>query len=284
MRIEQKHIDITDYIARRRFVTMQHLSLGLGLSSNSLNGPLADLTKGRFISREEPKRNGLRGGRAPFVYRMEDRGIEELKPLETVSPRRFQCLQYHAKNESRAHALMITDFLAKAEASARNHPHRTFLDPYEIKRELFDTPKQLVWSVNTTFKNKDMKITLIPDETFGIVNDEDQTVDYFFFEADRGTMPINPKSSERSSLARKVAGYHASFQQGLYHRYFGFKSVRVVFIVPTEARRDSLVEVCSEYGAGRGIFLMTDEDSYKRNDSIFEIPFVSGSGSHRRIS
>ncbi len=284
MRIEQKHIDIMDYIARRRFVTMQHLSLGLGLSKNSLIRPLSDLRGNRFISREEPKRNGLRGGREPFVYRIEARGIEELKPLESVSPRRFQCLQGHAKNESRAHALMISDFLAKAEASARNHPRRTFLDPYEIKRELFQTPKQLVWSVNTTFKGEERPITLIADETFGISHAESLIVDYYFLEADRGTMPINPKSAERSSLARKVAAYHASFEQGLYQKHFGFKSVRVVFVVPTEARRESLVDLCSECGAGRGIFLMTDEDSYNRHDSIFEIPFVSGSRRNRRIT
>lgn len=273
-----------DYIARRRFVTIRHLSMGLGLSNNSLIKPLADLTKNRFISREEARRNGLRGGRAPLVYRIETKGIDELKPLESVSPRRFQCLQYHSKNESRAHALMISDFLAKAEASARTHPDRTFLDPYEIKRELFETPKQLVWSVKTNFKGKETSITLIPDETFGIVNGETQSVDYYFLEADRGTMPINPKSAERSSLARKVAGYHASFEQGLYRRYFGFNSLRAVFVVPTVARRESLVEVCSNYESGRGMFLVVDEDSYQQHDTIFEIPFVSGSQSIRWIT
>lgn len=284
MQTDPIHNEILAYIARHRFVTIRDLSHGLGLSKNTLTSPLTVLLGRRYISREELSRRGLKGGRTPFVYRIERQGILQLKRTGILHSIPIQHQQYHAKNESKSHALLITGFQAMAESSMREHRDRSFLDEFQIKQQIYGTPKQLTWPVTVNFKNKEATFRVIPDAVFGKLNETDDSVEYFFLEADRGTMPINPKTSDRSSLAKKVAAYHASYQRQLCTHHLGLPGFRVIFVVPTRARLLSLVSLCSQFRNGRGIFLLVDEKTYHDHHNLFDIPFISGSGRTRYIT
>lgn len=219
----------------------------------------------------------------PFVYRIEKVGVSNLKKHNQESAQYIQAGQSHAKNESKKHALMISNFLSLAESSIRQHANRTFINERQIKQQQFGTPKQITWPVTMNLKGMSITLRTVPDAVFGIVNETKSTAEYFFLEADRGTMPIDPTTWDRSSLAKKVAAYHASYQHQLYAQHLGLKGVRVIFFVPTRTRLLSLISLCSQCPNGRGLFLAVDLETIQAHDSLFDIPFISGSGKLRYI-
>jgi hypothetical protein len=90
------------------------------------------------------------------------------------------------------------------------------------------------------------KIPIIPDGLFAL--EKDGIVDYYFLEADRGTMPI-------LSIRKKMLGYMQFFRKGLHTKLFNIPHFRVLFVTTTLYRRDQARSALREIGHCPNMFL-----------------------------
>lgn len=85
---------------------------------------------------------------------------------------------------------------------------------------------------------------LIPDQLFGLEYpgpDGKPRYRFFALEADRGTEPIRPRDLERSSIARKLAGYLEARQTSAFHERFGIPNLLVLTVTTSATRIDSML-------------------------------------------
>lgn len=97
-----------------------------------------------------------------------------------------------------------------------------------------------VWLVE---KNRPVRVPLVADALAVVDAGEGETM--LLFEVDRGTV-----STKRMAL--RYRGYYAWWQEGGPVRRFGSKRLRVLTIVPDEARRERLRSAALDVTSGRG--------------------------------
>lgn len=82
------------------------------------------------------------------------------------------------------------------------------------------------------------RVTIEPDAFFQL-RDEGGNVRSFFLEADRSTMPTQPRSGSRR-FRDKIERYSSFINQGRPFEKYGVKSIRIFTLTLTEKRRDNL--------------------------------------------
>ena len=84
----------------------------------------------------------------------------------------------------------------------------------------------------------------IPDSIFSLrVSDssERDPVKNFFYEADRGTMPVRRAALQRSAFYKKMIIYSEVQKQKLHTVNYNFSNVRVLTVTNTKTRMENLV-------------------------------------------
>ena len=131
---------------------------------------------------------------------------------------------------------------------------------------------------------------------FGIAfQDPSKETNWFFLEADRGTMVVKPHTVNlhRSSIFTKQLQYWTSAtpapKVNLYTERFGISDVRTLFVLATGARGELRLNKCIEVnkyfnkGQGTGLFLFTKAETLLEAPDILEAPFISGQGKTRTL-
>src|SRR5258707_2595092 len=83
-----------------------------------------------------------------------------------------------------------------------------------------------------------------PDRIFGIRDlerREGQNRKFFFFEADRGTMPTERRDLSKSSYLRKIVSYAETYRRDLHTKRYGMSNVRVVTVTPGRQRIANII-------------------------------------------
>ena len=97
-------------------------------------------------------------------------------------------------------------------------------------------------------------------------------------ELDEGTMPVHRwrdrkkqlLSFEGTSIARKLITYHTAWQQDLHVSRWGFKQFRVLFVTPTRARIEEMLDAVDFVTKGKAarLFAFTDLATLLANDPL----------------
>lgn len=221
-------------------------------------------------------RRGL-GGSSEIVHGLGKKGAKLLAARGTLEFGRLDWLQRHSKNESIEHALMISSFLTELELSCRNYEHIRFISPFEAKGIILGQPKHLAWKIQTSFKGTTHNIGIVPDEVFGLQMERQEPI-YFFFEADRGTVPISSRNMFRTSMAKKLVGYQATMESRLLRDKWDLPFFKVITLTSSRKRMEHLLKVANQFnhGRGSGLFLFVDQESFSNSDDILMTEFVSG--------
>ena len=91
-----------------------------------------------------------------------------------------------------------------------------------------------------------------PKEEIGII-----------LEVDRGTMPVTRKSLQHSSIQRKLIAYEKLWKQGFFKKTYGWKRVRVLFVITTSHPNERKFKISHIYGqiqSTQGLFLIVDNE------------------------
>lgn len=181
------------------------------------------------------------GGSRPDIYALTDEGAALYQSICGLQPRgrlRLRERNLSLKDtEYIEHQLLITRVLVAIERACNALEGISFVRVRDIT--LPDQTKAerrpFAWRVEIEARGRRETLAIEPDALFGIRDERagEQRTAWFFLEADRGTMDIEPRAfgpHRKSSIAQKFAAYVATLQQGLHTRRFGFKRFRVLTV------------------------------------------------------
>lgn len=204
------------------------------------------------------------------------------------------------------HTLLISDVMISIEIACREREGVRFISPEEILSEYAPQTtrqearrvggKPFLWSVPIVYKGWRGEKSIEPDRMFGIAfEDSNKDTEWFFLEADRGTMVVKPQTAHlhKSSIFKKQIQYWASAvpapKENLYTKHFGIRDIRTLFVLATGARGDLRLNKCIEAnkhfsnGQGTGLFLFTKIETLLEAPDILEARLISGRGEIRNL-
>ena len=122
-----------------------------------------------------------------------------------------------------------------------------------------------------------IKLGVAPDVVFALEYSDQKGElqrQYFFLEADRGTMPVVRKGLVQTSFFRKLLAYEATWTNKVHQRHLNIPRFRVLTVTTIAARVETLLAACSQLKRGHGLFLFADQ-SVLEND-LFSPVWRSG--------
>lgn len=298
--LTKRDIEILRYVERHRLLrSRSHLVPLFGGSLHILRR-LQKLTAERYLYRLS------RRPHEEAVYAIGDKGSDLLhRRFGTPRPKVKWTAQNRTLTEHHvAHTLLIADVIVGVEFACRCRPDLRFVSAAEVierhaSRRVQSEAKEvggrpLRWRVQVRDGAWSGTGSIEPDGLFGIEHASRQTggkTDWFFLEADRGTMSVIPEQPrfDRSSLFKKMLQYHASAQkrldgQSLTERLFGLPSVRTLFVLATGASGRVRLERCIEAnrhfqaGRGTGLFLFAESSAVLRATDVLASAITMGTG------
>ncbi len=247
--------DVLRLLRRHRFLRSHQIVSLLGGSRQQLLRRLQKLYHHGYVERPLCQLDYYqRGGSQSIVYGLGNRGAAFLFRTEDSS---FTRLDWNARNRFATrlfldHALMISDVLVALETvcHSRSDLRIRYAD------ELFHLPKRdaLQWSIST---RGSIRTAVIPDAIFALEHTRaDGSIESVFYclEADRGTMPVQSSNDQRTSIARKLTAYEASWRANIFRQRFNAARVQILTVTTGSARLDSITASASAYVSATGLF------------------------------
>ena len=242
MELTPRDAEILRLLLRHRFLRSRHLVALIGGSRQRLLRRLQSLYHHGFVERPLAQIEYYqRGGSQSMVYGLANRGAAHLVRGDGNSVSR---LDWNARNRHTTrlfleHALLISEIIVSLKLAARSIPGVHILHHDE-------TPK---WKVPL---RGSAPVTVIPDAMFSIQHNGDTIL--FALEADRGTMPVQSANRSRSSIARKLTAYEASWRGNIFRQRFGATRVQILTITTSAARLASITEHARSHVSAAGLF------------------------------
>lgn len=242
MELTPRDAEILRLLQRHRFLRSHQLAALIGGSRQQLLRRLQSLYHHGFVERPLAQIDYYqRGGSQSMVYGLANSGAAHLARADGHSAPR---LDWNARNRHTTrlfleHALMISEIIVSLELAARSISGVRILHHDE-------SPK---WKVPL---RGSAPVTVIPDAMFSVQHNGDTIL--FALEADRGTMPVQSANRSRSSIARKLTAYEASWRANLFRQRFDATRVQVLTITTSAARLASITEHARSQVSATGLF------------------------------
>jgi hypothetical protein len=276
MELTPRDREIVGLVYKYRFLNSVQIVSLLGGSHQQILRRLQLLYHNRYLERPRAQLEYfLRGGSHAIIYGLGNKGGALLREGGIM----IRNVRWSEKNGSMGsiffrHALLVAEIMVACELACRRMSAVRLLTWIELLREPGITlPQPLKWRVQVKGR---FKLGVIPDTVFGLKTAKDRKVNFFFLEADRGTMPIVRKKLWQTSFYRKLLAYHATWRTGLHRSKFGIHRFRVLTVTTVPERVKSMVEACSRFKTGQGLFLFCDQGNFRDAENIFTAPLLTG--------
>lgn len=271
---------ILKLVHRHRFLRSSHLGDLVGGSHQHLLRRLQLLYHHGYLERPHSQIDyfGAGGSRA-IAYGLGNKGAACLK-RDLKLP--FHRHDWGAKSRSAGrlfleHALLVSDIMVAVELACRRTGRVRLLAGDEVPLP------EAARKMRDAFR---WKVALGTGESLGVVPDRvfclelvgespTPTRAFFFLEADRGTMPVLRETLSNSSVLRKLIAYEATWTQNLHRTRFGFNRFRVLTITSSQERVGTMVEATRQLQRGKGLFLLTDIESFLAARNPLELPLTT---------
>ena len=200
------------------------------------------------------------------------------------------------------HTLFIADLMVAIELSCRQNRRVRYISPEEILEKYAPTStraksrkvggRPFEW--RATVRQGEWRGThyIEPDWMFGLEVAGSDEPNFFFLEADRGTMSVKPRREgnlDKSSIFKKMLLYWSSWQpksasqRNAFEERFGIRNIRTLFAISTGARGAIRLEECikaNEFfgsgSSGTGLFLFAKKEVLLEAPDILRAPLMSG--------
>lgn len=231
-------------------------------------------------------------GNNPFIYGIGNKGADLLKERFNI-PRGK--VDWTSKNREvkgifLEHTLLTADFMVAMELACKSRGDIKLIEPAEIIAHAPLRQKKQVnpcsWKVKVKINNNSYEFQMIPDKVFGLkfLNEpEGNNKAFFLVEIDRATMPVVRTDLSQTSFYKKMIGYWASWQEGVFAQVFGFKNPRVLTITTTHGRIANMIQAgkaVDERKHGLRLFLFARREDYSLAEPqrLFEQVWLNGRG------
>jgi hypothetical protein len=251
-----RDIAIFQLLARFRYLPSDYIHAFVGGNAKAVGRRLNLLCRkpNLYLARPQQQRQSAAANHRPLIYALDVRGSRALRERGLLLPQSTSVRNF-------VHELMVAQVTASIELGTKENPSVRVITWSEIL-ESEKTPKatrdsatpsfRVAYSFNSHTSTSEITADAFP---FGLERVNDAGRIYLFFpgiEADCGTEPIDPRDSQRSSIAKKFAAYMAVAQQALYRSHFGFPNFFVPFITTNVCRMQSMMQLLERVTEGRG--------------------------------
>lgn len=294
--ITERDLEILKMVGRYGVLQSTHLDLLFPeASSQKIRRRLNCLFHAGYLARPKAQIASMlaRDGSRAMVYTITHRGVQLLVKHSGVSPRpRAEDL----KLMQIEHFLEVADFMVAAGAACRRSEFLEFEPFDEIlirapqETRVDSTPEK--WRVNITHQGHPHKFHLRPDDIFAIRHREavaegdPNARKYFFFEADRATMPVVRPMLYQTSILRKFLAYAESFRTCMHHTRFAMNNVRVLFVGNNRRRIETMIAAFQEHMTGIAsprLFLFADRETLFAENAFFDYRWLDGEGKEHTL-
>ncbi len=278
--------EIIRQVHRHRFLRSSHIVALIGGSSQQVLRRLQRLFHHGYLERPRSQIDYFhRGGSQRMVYGVGVHGTRLLQQEENLSGRRDAG---SADNRTIGrlfleHALLTSDVMVALELACRRNGRVRLLYSEEIPLPESTRRQHEPFHWSLTLGNR-AKVGLIPDRVFGLEyldQPAGRNRAFYFLEADRGTMPVSRQTLAKSSFARKLLAYEATWQQNVHRNRFGFHRFRVLTVTTSAERAKNLAAAASRLERGHGLFLFTDAEAIRAHPDVLRLPWDTAGGQQR---
>jgi hypothetical protein len=161
------------------------------------------------------------------------------------------------------HALLVSDVMVSLELACRKRGDVRLLYDDDLGLQVERHPFR--WWVKI---QGGLRLGVMPDRVFALeYTDQSGQAqrEYFFLEADRGTMPVVRQKLSQTSFYRKLLAYEATWASKVHQRHLGLSRFRVLTVTTSAARVKSLLDACSRLQRGHGLFLFADQSVLQKD-------------------
>ena len=252
MDITLRDAEILRLLRRHRFLRSHHVATLLGGSSQQLLRRLQKLYHHGYIERPVCQLDYFKsGGSRSMVHALGNRGAAFLLRTENSARLDFSARNRFATRLFLDHALMVSDILVALEIACRQRGNARlrYADSMALTSR-----SDAQWSIAP---RGGARIAVIPDAIFALETTRaDGATDSVLFclEADRGTMPVQSANPLRTSIARKLIAYEASWRANIFRQRFHAARVQVLTVTNSAARLESISVCASGYVSAGGLF------------------------------
>ena len=214
----------------------------------------------------------------PFIYALGGKGVKALRAYDGahIGIRGITNRNKTAKRPYIQHSLAIAEVITAFECCAGDD----FIPQSQLMPHT-DNSRTPHWRVMLDTENASGQregLGVVPDNAFGLSGKDGKTR-YFFLEADNGTMPVTRTGPRQTSLLQKVRAYLASNDERIPQQLLGIPAFRVLFVLPSKQRLQTLLRTIDVETKGRGarLFLLTTYDALKEPNPLVA-PIINGRG------
>ena len=250
MNITSRDVEILRQLRRHRFLRSSQIAKLLEGSHQQILRRLQKLYHHGYLERPLCQLDSFhRGGSQSIIHALGNRGAALLLRTEGKA---FSRLDWTTRNQSAMrffleHTLMVSEILVAIETTCRTFTNMRFRHGDEGSR-------QTKWHIDIAAQNQ---IAVIPDAMFAIedLRSENNPQSVFYcLEADRGTMPVTTANKERSSIARKLNAYEASWRKKVFREQFGASRVQILIITNSIERLKTIAALAENSTSAKGLF------------------------------
>ena len=219
LQITERDIDIIRRVHQHRFLRASHLTSLCQGSDIKITRRLGHLYHAGYLDRPRAQLTyfSIENNR-PLVYGLANKGAALLAEQDGVTPGR---LDWHWKNKSVGqlfidHTLSVADVMVAFELACRKRKDVDLIEQQDIlskaKSGQAKAGKVPTFKATVQHKRKEIGLSLVPDQVFGLAFPKTRRGAYFFLEADRGTMPVVRSDLNQTSILRKLMTYYAGWK------------------------------------------------------------------------
>jgi len=260
--LRERDILIARYVHKYRFLNSHHLRALIPGNDKKITERLAQLYDQGILAKP-PQKHGLTALYKPDIYELGRSGetLLRLRGLLNPSRQRWIAKNREGANRSVAHTLMIADLMVSIEVSCRAHGRIALIEPSEIVSQApqatraLDNPYLIV--ARPRYVHPDSKqihnerVGVIPDKVFGLRNLDAGTIQYFFFEADTGSVPLTDRNAKRHTVLRRLAAY-MQIAGGRHSDHFGIPEFVVLWLTNSGERVNRMCAMVDHLTDGAG--------------------------------
>jgi hypothetical protein len=269
-----RDVAIVHAVARFRFLSSVQIARCVGGSHQQILRRLRLLFDHAYLDRPAAQllqlTHVLETGNQPLIYGlgragarlMADHGDTQADKLDWTTKNTPATALFLAHTIETADAMIAFDSACKMNADVALIDHHALI-PFmpEATRKARD-PFRCRVSISLPHQREALMLSVIPDRLFSLRFANDTRFN-FALELDRGTMDIASRTLVgKSSIRRKLIGYHQAWLQKRHTERWGFQSFRVLMLTPSEKRLQNMLAEQQTVVGGKGsnLFLFSTPD------------------------
>lgn len=292
-RLTDRDLRLLANLARLRLASAGQLAALDGGSAQNVSRSLLALWENDYVDRllGQLQTRLLYKGSLPLIYGLTRPGAWLLRKQGYEVRRR---LLYETDKQRTAgwrfieHRVDISEFMVQLELACRGREDLGVIDRTAIFPPAIKTQRNRRVRLNAKIEiDGDYKrVSVDPDEVFGLRIGDAAKENYFFLERDRGEMPIKRlKDTDQTYYTKKMLTYFAAHRAGEHRRQCGMPNFRLLTVTTTPERVAQMLEAQREMTGGRGsnLFLFIDDASLHGSNPI-DASWISGKGTAVKLA